>query len=745
MGQKNNYFTLNNAKKFLTHNTLSISLPPIPLVTVAMFAMFLWLVIILYYAYLPPSLGMSFKLSNDGESIIVKHVVPDGPAAGRLKPGDKPVFIQNVTSGEKIKLLPADINMEPDSVSTYAVYNAFFQRQADLYTFLQQGTLRFILADGTAHTIKPLKHRPITELPWLFWYQLLCGVLTFVAGVSVWASKRNDKVVFYYWLTGGGLLLAASSAAVYSTRELALDAGIFKSLSLINQLGSYLFCGPFIAILWNYPKPVGKPYLGELMVLAFLVFWIMNYFQISDNLDLGMRLPMIGGLAVLVSLAIWQWFTSPDDPLSRAVVKWFLMAWMVSAAVYIGLVTLPLIFGETSIIDQSLAWFILLLVYLGVTAGILKYQLFNIDRWILNFWLWILGGLLVLVIDALLVYVFGLEKLLGLSMALAVAGWLYFPVRQWFWQRFADRVGQTDYRVLYEQASAKLLAADNIDDMDGSWKQQLQKVFKPLKVEEIGFGVSQVTIMEQGLKLAVPALAGDHSLLLTAADGGHHLFNASDSRFANSLWQLYLKAYKFEQAVEQGAMQERKRIARDLHDNVGAKLLSLVYRSEGRKTQNLARESLQQLREVIHGLETTGEAIGDLTYLWFDEASTRCDESGIVLHWQENLSDAQYMLNSRQVLNLKAVFSELLSNVIRHARAQSLEIIIAIEASEDKKILSIIFTDNGQGFEKKMATGRGIHNIKQRISELDGSIHSDAFTEGGTKTSLSIPLKQRPV
>ena len=98
-----------------------------------------------------------------------------------------------------------------------------------------------------------------------------------------------------------------------------------------------------------------------------------------------------------------------------------------------------------------------------------------------------------------------------------------------------------------------------------------------------------------------------------------------------------------------------------------------------------------------------------------------------------------------QVLNLKAVFSELLSNVIRHARAQSLEIIIAIEASEDKKILSIIFTDNGQGFDKKMATGRGIHNIKQRISELDGSIHSDAFTEGGTKTSLSIPLKQRPV
>ncbi len=745
MGQKNNYFTANNAQKILTRNTLPISLPPIPLVTVAMFGMFLWLVIILYYAYLPPLLGVSFEPSTDGESIIVKKVVPDGPAAGRLNPGDQLAFIQHVESGEKIKLLPADINLEPDSVTTYTAYNAFFQRQAILYTFMQQEVLSVILVDGTERKIKPLKHRPISELPWLFWYQLLCGVLTFVAGVSVWASKRNDKVVFYYWLTGVGLLLASSSAAVYSTRELALDADIFKSLSLINQLGSYLFCGPFIAVLWNYPKPVGKPYLGELMVLAFLVFWLMNYLQVSDSLDVGMRVPMIAGLGVLIVLAIWQWFISPDDPLSRAVVKWFLMAWMVSAVIYIGLVTLPLILGGESIIDQSLAWFILLLVYLGVTAGILKYQLFNIDRWILNFWLWILGGLLVVVIDALLVYGFGLEKLLGLSMALAVAGWLYFPVRQWLWQRFVDRVAQTDYRTLYEQATAKLLATENIGDMDESWKQQLQRVFKPLQIEEIPSSIDQVTVIAQGLKLAVPSLAGDRAWLLTAANNGHHLFNTSDSRFANSLWQLYLKAYKFEQAIDQGAMQERKRIARDLHDNIGAKLLSLVYRSEGRETQSLARESLQQLREVIHGLETPGESLDDLTYLWFDEANTRCDESGLVLHWCENLAGSKHLLTSRQVLNLKAVFSELLSNVIRHAKAQRLEIIIAIETNENKKSLCLSFIDNGQGFTQKMATGRGMHNIKQRISELDGSIHWGSCIDGGVKTSLSIPLKQRQV
>lgn len=745
MGQKNNYFTADNAQKTLTLKTLPISLPPIPLVTVAMFGMFVWLVIILYYAYLPPFLGVSFEPSNDGESIIVKKVAPDGPAAGRLNPGDQLAFIQHVESGEKIKLLPADINLEPDSVTTYTAYNAFFQRQAILYTFMQQEVLSVILVDGTERKIKPLKHRPISELPWLFWYQLLCGVLTFVAGVSVWASKRNDKVVFYYWLTGVGLLLASSSAAVYSTRELALDADIFKSLSLINQLGSYLFCGPFIAVLWNYPKPVGKPYLGELMVLAFLVFWLMNYLQVSDSLDVGMRVPMIGGLGVLIVLAIWQWFISPDDPLSRAVVKWFLMAWMVSTVIYIGLVTLPLILGGESIIDQSLAWFILLLVYLGVTAGILKYQLFNIDRWILNFWLWILGGLLVLVIDALLVYGFGLEKLLGLSMALAVAGWLYFPVRQWLWQRFVDRVAQTDYRTLYEQATAKLLATENIGDMDESWKQQLQRVFKPLKAEEVSLSVDQVTVMAQGLKLAVPSLTGDRAWLLTAANNGHHLFNTSDSRFANSLWQLYLKAYKFEQAIDQGAMQERKRIARDLHDNIGAKLLSLVYRSEGRETQNLARESLQQLREVIHGLETPGESLDDLTYLWFGEANMRCDESDLILDWCENLADSKHLLTSRQVLNLKAVFSELLSNVIRHAKAQRLEIIIAIETNENKKSLCLSFIDNGQGFTQKMTAGRGMHNIKQRISELDGSMDWDSCIDGGAKTTLSIPLKQRQV
>ena len=732
-------------------------LAPRALATLAIIGMLLWLGVVVYLAYMPPWMGLGFEPSQDGNKVIVKYVDPSGPAYNILKKGDQVKSISN-TSGEiNLVLSPDDIILEPDSVSRYETYNLFFENQNRWYDLLQQQSLRFVLSDGSEQIVSAKLHRPVNQLPWLFWFQVLCGVITFVAGVSVWATRGGDRILFYYGLTGLGLLLASSSAAIYSTRELALDATIFYRLSMINQFGSYLFSGPFLAILWNYPKPLGKPLFGNVLILFFLLFWLANVFQIPETLDVGMRYPLIAGLAILIVLSIWQWLVSPHDPLSRAIMNWFLMAWLLSGILYVGLVTIPLLFGLESFIDQSIAWGILLLVYLGVTAGILKYQLFNVEKWVVNFWLWILGGLLVVGIDAFLIIVLDFGNLLSLTTALALAGWIYFPVRQWLWQKFQQLAGKTNYRDFYTQATQLLFDFGSEHNVDEQWKIQLQAFFQPISIQEVDINQQNIVVEEQGMKLYVPLIKNELCLILIGAQNGRHLFNNDDVRFVNSLQELFNMAFKVEQAAQNGAIEERKRIARDLHDNVGAKLLSLIYRSEGRGTQDLARDSLKELRELIQGLEKKGDTPRWACRAPAAEPPRRCNEAKIILTWKENIGDNDFMLNTRQLLNLKAVFSELLSNVIKHAKANTLsintDIITETDIESDMEVdihptyfLVITFSNNGNPFLiEDTSSGQGIHNIKQRIIEINGEIDwlstKDNENNNINKSIVKIPLQ----
>ena len=111
------------------------------------------------------------------------------------------------------------------------------------------------------------------------------------------------------------------------------------------------------------------------------------------------------------------------------------------------------------------------------------------------------------------------------------------------------------------------------------------------------------------------------------------------------------------------------------------------------------------------------------------------------------------MLDTRQLLNLKAVFSELLSNVIKHANASALNISTdvvmetGLEAgSHTRYFLVITFSNNGSPFlVEETGSGQGIHNIKQRIIEINGEIDwlstKDNENNNINKSIVKIPLQ----
>ena len=188
---------------------------------------------------------------------------------------------------------------------------------------------------------------------------------------------------------------------------------------------------------------------------------------------------------------------------------------------------------------------------------------------------------------------------------------------------------------------------------------------------------------------------------------------------------------------EQAASQERERIYSDLHDDLGAKLLSLVYRAESPVQADLARAFLQDLRDVVTRSRGTPGTLGDVLADIRGEAAQRLAAVGIGLSWDEAGDLPDPLLDTGHALHLHRIVREAISNTIRHAQARHLRVRVRASAGE----LLLDLTDDGSGVPAAVLAGSGMRNMRTRAGELDGRIDWVPGTEGGAKVLLRMPLE----
>lgn len=171
----------------------------------------------------------------------------------------------------------------------------------------------------------------------------------------------------------------------------------------------------------------------------------------------------------------------------------------------------------------------------------------------------------------------------------------------------------------------------------------------------------------------------------------------------------------------QSRVQESTHIMRDLHDDVGAKLLTLVHRSESTKNEETARAALKDLRETIRGLgknETT-VYINDALDDWREEVTDRLEAAKIELIWQQPDDLPEKLLNNRQLINISRILREAISNSIRHGIPKKVEVSIFLENGIFKMTICNdtldIDIDNWEA-------GTGMNNINTRANELGAKI-----------------------
>ena len=192
--------------------------------------------------------------------------------------------------------------------------------------------------------------------------------------------------------------------------------------------------------------------------------------------------------------------------------------------------------------------------------------------------------------------------------------------------------------------------------------------------------------------------------------------------------------------VEQVTEKERKRIAADLHDDLGAKLLTIVHTSESERISTLAREALEEMRLSVRGLTGKPVQLADALADWRAEVVSRLGQANIEADWRNPPDELHQQLTARVFVQTTRILREAVSNIIKHSRASHCK----VRASVDAVHFGLLVQDNGNGIpmelDGKLDRGHGMSSMKHRAKQLAGQCLVESGPGYGTVIRLTIPL-----
>ncbi len=191
--------------------------------------------------------------------------------------------------------------------------------------------------------------------------------------------------------------------------------------------------------------------------------------------------------------------------------------------------------------------------------------------------------------------------------------------------------------------------------------------------------------------------------------------------------------------VEQVTERERKRIAADLHDDLGAKLLTIVHTSESERISTLAREALEEMRLSVRGLTGRPVRLADALGDWRAEVVSRLAQAGIDGTWDAP-EDLPQTLSARAYVQTTRILREATSNVIKHSGASSCSVTAGIADGD----FQLLVQDNGDGISSeidgRLDRGHGLASMKNRAKQLQGQCLVESGPGYGTVIRLTLPL-----
>ncbi len=652
----------------------------------------------------------------------------------QIPPGAEVRRIVSAT-GVAVDLHPEDIGDNTEFPASYAAVDQAYKKQDALDAALHAGNVRLVwaAADGKEQTaiIQP-RSRPLASLPAMFWFTLFVASMGFMISCWVLLVCPQDWGARLFALTGAGLFVSGMGAAYLSTIELAMSSERLHISLAINYFGTFMFGCALIALFLSYPRQLVKPRRLLWLLALYIPWYLAEQLELLPGPGMGVFVAIPSFLLLSVAAAVMQWRLTRNHPLERAALRWFLLSIFVGCSLFTLTNVVPLLFGVPALIPVGYAFGFFLIMYVGIALGLRRYRLFDIDEWAYRVFLWVAGATAVIALDALLIFT-GVTQSASLGISLLLCGGLYFPFRQWLWQRIVSRQAPNFESLLPEISAIAFTASSG--EQQARWEGMLQRIFDPLEIKpDIGEGSG---IREEGLSMLVLGCVNLPAFALRYAGRGSRLFSTRDAVFAAALSQLLEQIMSGRTSYEQGVAQERLRIGRDLHDNIGARLLKLIHHLRGTPNAEVARDAMKDLRTAIASMDAQPVPLPNALADWRAEAGSRCEAAGCRLHWQQNETLPDLDLAPRVKATLESVMRELITNALKHATPNY----IRVEVDCGTGYLRMSVANDGAIADPLMwKDGYGLRNMRGRLEELGGSL---SIAAGENEVRLMIEASLR--
>ena len=202
---------------------------------------------------------------------------------------------------------------------------------------------------------------------------------------------------------------------------------------------------------------------------------------------------------------------------------------------------------------------------------------------------------------------------------------------------------------------------------------------------------------------------------------------------------------------------ERRRLAREIHDELGQKLTSLRFEvallgsSINHSQQDLSRTAISLIKQIDDTIEAVRAIASDLRPAVLDLGLVAAIEwqvqqfsrrTGIVCGLK--LGDGEIALDNERATAIFRIVQESLTNIIRHAGAGRIQ--LSMSKSRDGEKLLLQVSDNGVGMTAaamKASRAFGIAGMRERTLLLGGEMEISSRAGRGTKLAFSIPLRER--
>ncbi|EFO80487.1 GAF sensor signal transduction histidine kinase [Oscillochloris trichoides DG-6] len=334
---------------------------------------------------------------------------------------------------------------------------------------------------------------------------------------------------------------------------------------------------------------------------------------------------------------------------------------------------------------------------------------------------------------------------------------------------------QVDIFLVDDETNELVIAASCgiLPPMDGNYRQHINlgligraaRSGQTVRVDDVHAEPGYFSVAERSstrAELCVPIMASGRTLGLINLESPHlHGFQDEDvailETIADVLAGTLENARLYRRAQAAAVLEERNRLARELHDSVSQQLFSMTLTAQAARTQlekNPQRVALQLERLQ----ETATAALAEMRALIFQLRPPALRDQGLVAALQQHaqaLSRREGLAIALRVVGddrlargleqpLFRIVQEALNNVVKHANARN--VAVALEFGSERILLRV--SDDGQGFDPEATpSGRGRHlgmiSMRERAAEIGGTMDLRSMIGGGTEVIVSVPRAGR--